>query len=110
MKTLKLTLAVLMMLVVSAPVFAMCGYCVTDGSGFTTCDGTPGTPCRVIFHVDYTECYENQGFCRRTAAPEAVTEQWTVASVETNGVVTTADVPQARTAQLDRTSVHTDHR
>jgi hypothetical protein len=101
MKTVKLMLLVVAILAISAPAFAACGTCVDNGSGGQECDGTPGTPCRMVFHVDYIECFDGQGFCHGAAAPEVASAQWVVASVETNGVVTAAEVPQTRTARLD---------
>jgi hypothetical protein len=99
MKTVKLMLLIVAMLAISAPAFAACGYCVDDGSGAQRCDDTPGIPCRMVLHVDYIECFDGQGFCHGAATPQAVSEQWTVASVETNGVVTANDGPQVRTAR-----------
>ncbi|MCU1244383.1 MAG: hypothetical protein JWN02_293 [Acidobacteria bacterium] len=100
MKIVKLMFLVVAILAISAPAFAACGICVDNGNG-AQCDGTPGTPCRMLFHIDYIECFDGQGFCHGAAAPEVASAQWVVASVETNGVVTAAEVPQTRTARVE---------
>jgi hypothetical protein len=97
-KLLKLSLVSLVLLAVTAPAFAICGYCDIDG---VTCVPTPNSPCRIVKVVDGSYC-ENAGFCRPTVTQVAtVTEEWTIASVETNGVVTKSDAA-VRTASLQQ--------
>jgi hypothetical protein len=105
MKLVKLTLVVVAMLAISAPAFALCGFCTDpDVNGSTFCDGTPGIPCHQVHHQGdppWTECISGSGFCSTAHAQAAVSEEWSVASVETNGVVTADDVPQMRTARVE---------
>jgi hypothetical protein len=104
MKTVKLMFLVVAILAISAPAFALCGYCTEpDANGSTFCDGTPGVPCHQVLHIgdpNWRECISG-GFCNTALAQGAVSEQWTVASVETNGVVTAADASQTRMASFD---------
>ncbi|MCU1244384.1 MAG: hypothetical protein JWN02_294 [Acidobacteria bacterium] len=90
MKSLKLTFAVLVLFVVSAPAFANCGFCYEAAPGFEQCDGTPGVPCRVVVQGGQYLCFDDQGRCF-SAAPDATADQWTVASVETNGLITASE-------------------
>jgi hypothetical protein len=90
MKSLKLAVAVVVLSVVSAPAFANCGFCYEAAPGFEQCDGTPGVPCRVVFQGGQYLCFEGEGHCL-SAAPDATADQWAVASVETNGVITASE-------------------
>jgi|GEM_PF-3003053 len=104
MRTIKLTLAIISILALSAPAFANCGFCYEAAPGFEQCDGTPGVLCRVVFQNGQYLCFDGQpSHGCNSAAPVVAAEQWTVASVETNGIVTAADATPLRTAQLDHT-------
>ena len=98
MNVIKLSLITLVLLAVTAPAFAICGYCDFDG---VTCVAQPNTPCRVVRQIDGSYC-EDAGFCRPTATQvSTVSEEWAIASVETNGVVTKNDAA-VRTASLQQ--------
>jgi hypothetical protein len=107
MKTVKFVFLVVAILAISAPAFALCGICHDTVQG-PRCDGIPDNGChhiKVQGDPGYIICDDSSGYCPGALAGAAtVSEQWTVASVETNGVVTTAEEPEIRTASLDARS------